>query len=228
MADLKFGNTSISDLALGQLPVQALILGETTIWQRGSSSTPSLYPSSANATGDAGATVTLSVSDPNNNGWSLYCSNSSISYSQTTGVGSETVTIGLPANTTGVNRHFIISLLDEFLQETFGSCDITQAYLDETSVFDIQSDDTVFDSLGGDGTIILGAPNGSPWRFVYNTNDSSQWYLVDAASGTGTGAYEEIGFSFDPNTTGQDRYLDITVYSGSSSTGVSLRIIQEG
>ena len=174
-----------------------------------STADPTIAPTTASAAGDAGTTVQLTITDADNVGWRLTCSNSEVTFSQSSGTGSATVTATLPANSTGASRHLVIYLRPSSGSTSYGYCDITQAAA-VVSEWSVRLEYPTVDEAAGTFAIYVKAPANEQW----DLSDSLGILTFRPASGTGTG--EEVECEFDipayPATSYKSRAT--TIYLG--------------
>ena len=155
-----------------------------------SAADPTISPTTASAAGAAGTTVQLTITDADNVGWRLTCSNSEVTFSQSSGTGSATVTATLPENTTGAPRHLVVYLRPSSGSTSYGYCDITQAAA-VVSEWSVRLEYPTVDEAAGTFAIYVKAPANEQWEL----SDSLGILTFRPASGTGTG--EEVEYEFD-------------------------------
>ena len=187
--------------------------GYCDITQAAGSSTvdPTISPTTASASGDAGTTVRLTITDESNLGWRLTCSNSEVTFSQSSGTGAAVVTATLQANSTGASRHLVIYLRPSSGSTSYGYCDITQAAAVVTESY-VRVDYTNIDEAAGTFPIYVKAPLGTTWYL----SDSAGIITFGTASGVGTGAEEEYQFTIQafPASSGKTRSTTIFLGDG--------------
>lgn len=170
---------------------------------------PTISPTTAIAAGAAGTTVQLTITDADNVGWRLTCSNSEVTFSQSSGTGSATVTATLPANSTGASRHLVVYLRPSSGSTSYGYCDITQAAA-VVSEWSVRLEYPTVDEAAGTFAIYVKAPANEQWELSDSLGILTFW----PASGTGTG--EEVEYMFDipayPATSYKSRAT--TIYLG--------------
>ena len=172
---------------------------------------PTIAPTTASAAGAAGTTVQLNITDADNVGWRLTCSNSDVTFSQSSGTGSATVTATLPANTTGASRHLVVYLRPSSGSTSYGYCDITQA-AEVVSEWSVRLEYPTVDEAAGTFAIYVKAPLGTTWYL----SDSAGIITFGTASGVGTGAEEEYQFTIQafPASSGKTRSTTIFLGDG--------------